>query len=126
MKTRCTNPNHISYRLYGAKGVMVCDEWQDYAVFRKWSIENGYSKEMTIDRINADGNYEPENCQWATPRQQMWRCKQTAVITHNGITLPSPAWAKMAGLRPDQLRSRLRNGWSMEDAISVPIRAKRG
>ena len=119
MKTRCRNQGHNSYCYYGEKGIQVCEEWQDYAVFRAWAILNGYAKHLTIDRKDADGNYEPSNCQWLTPRQQMWRCKQTKRITFNGVTMPSPAWAEKIGISAQMLRSRINHGWSIDDALMV-------
>lgn len=71
MKTRCYNDNVKSYEYYGAKGISVCDEWNNsFAEFMKWSFKNGYSDELTIDRINVSGNYEPSNCRWATIIEQ--------------------------------------------------------
>ena len=64
MWSRCTKPKDISYRNYGGKGVSICDDWTDPMVFYEWSIANGYKKELTLDRIDPDGNYEPSNCQW--------------------------------------------------------------
>lgn len=66
MKSRCLNPNREAYKHYGGKGVKVCLEWLNYAVFRDWALINGYADGLTIDRINNDGNYEPFNCQWIT------------------------------------------------------------
>lgn len=64
MKTRCSNPTSPSYENYGAKGVTVCDEWQNFKAFYDWSIANGYKEDLTIDRCNPKGNYEPSNCRW--------------------------------------------------------------
>jgi hypothetical protein len=64
MKQRCYNPNHAGYRWYGARGVVVCNEWLEYEPFEKWSLENGYADDLSIDRIDSNGNYEPSNCQW--------------------------------------------------------------
>ena len=67
MKERCNNPNASNYKNYGAKGVKVCKEWtKNYLLFRNWAIENGYKKELTLDRINPEGDYEPSNCRWVT------------------------------------------------------------
>lgn len=67
MKKRCENPNHKYYRYYGGKGVTVCSEWAtDFAVFEKWAMGNGYSEELTIDRIDSSKGYCPSNCQWIT------------------------------------------------------------
>ena len=71
MKDRCRNPNHPSWERYGERGITVCDEWAaSYLSFKKWALTNGYSDELSIDRINNDGNYEPSNCRWATAKEQ--------------------------------------------------------
>lgn len=74
MRERCNNPRNISYKWYGQKGVKVCREWQDdYAAFREWAITNGYSDSLTIDRIDSNGNYEPNNCRWLTQAENARR-----------------------------------------------------
>lgn len=70
MRQRCMNPNNPNYLHYGGKGVMICDEWMDYAKFKRWAEENGYSEDLSIDRINVDGNYSPSNCRWADGKTQ--------------------------------------------------------
>lgn len=70
MRQRCNNPAQHDYKWYGAKGVRVCKEWDDYAVFRAWAVANGYKRGLTIDRINADGNYSSDNCRWITIQEQ--------------------------------------------------------
>jgi hypothetical protein len=72
MKSRCHNPNHNDFKYYGARGVVVCDEWKDsFLMFEQWAKTNGYSEYLTIDRFpNKYGIYEPSNCRWATMQQQ--------------------------------------------------------
>ena len=70
MRQRCNNPNKSDYKYYGGKGVSVDERWNDYSSFEKWSMDNGYREDLTIDRINIDGNYCPENCRWVSMTEQ--------------------------------------------------------
>ena len=70
MRNRCRNPNNYEYNNYGGRGISVCDEWDDYPTFRDWALSHGYRDDLSIDRIDNDGNYEPGNCRWSTAKEQ--------------------------------------------------------
>ena len=76
MKRRCYNPNCDPYKYYGGKGIKVCDEWLEYDKFREWALSNGYAEDLSIDRIDSNGNYEPGNCQWITMQENRLRAKR--------------------------------------------------
>ena len=81
MKSRCHNPNDTGFQYYGARGITVCDEWKnDFESFHDWAMSHGYSDELSIDRIDVNGNYEPSNCRWITMKEQQ-RNKRKAVRT---------------------------------------------
>ena len=85
MKRRCYNPNNNKYKIYGARGIKICDEWlQNKDIFIDWAIKNGYNNNLSIDRINADGNYCPENCRWATAKEQANNMRNNIKINYNG------------------------------------------
>lgn len=84
MKSRCNNPNNVAYRWYGGRGITVCNEWEhDYAAFREWAYNNGYKDNLTIDRIDSDKNYCPENCQWLPLKDNIEKDK----IRYSGIAV---------------------------------------
>ena len=70
MRQRCNNPNRSDYKRYGGRGITICDEWNDYNTFRDWALSNGYADNLSIDRIDVNGNYEPSNCRWVDAKIQ--------------------------------------------------------
>ena len=81
MKQRCNNPNHTAARWYHDKGISVCEEWMTFDSFEKWALGNGYSDNLTIDRINPDGNYEPSNCRWISRNENATRARRSQAVS---------------------------------------------
>lgn len=120
MKHRCNNPNSRSYKDYGGRGIKVCEEWQNsFESFYKWSIENGYDDKLTIDRIDVNGNYCPENCRWATKKEQANNTRNNRMITAFGKTMTMHQWADYSGIRYQTIYRRLKDGWNEADAVSL-------
>lgn len=89
MKTRCYNQSNHFYPLYGGRGITICDEWKNsYSDFKAWAIENGYRDDLTIDRMDVNGNYEPANCKWSTRKEQSNNTRKTRMVTLYGETAP--------------------------------------
>ena len=127
MKTRCYNKREKSYINYGGRGITVCDEWvNDYLKFHRWAHDNGYREELTIDRKNNDGNYEPSNCRWSTHMEQQQNTRQTRIITARGESLSVSAWARRCGIHETTLRERISDGWNIDDAVSLPPQSTSG
>lgn len=85
MLDRCNNPNSTNYKNYGERGIIVCKEWKEsYESFRDWSYKNGYKRDLTIDRIDVNGNYEPSNCRWVTMKEQQYNKRDTVYHEING------------------------------------------
>lgn len=125
MKQRCLNPNKKSYVRYGGRGITICDKWlgrNGFMAFYEWAMNNGYSEGLTIDRIDNDGNYEPENCRWADRVTQNNNFSRNRKYTYNGETHSLSEWGRIKpnGLGYEILRSRLRDGWDVEDAFTRP------
>lgn len=111
MKDRCNNPNRSSYKDYGGRGIFVCDEWaDDFQKFYDWSLENGYADNLTIDRIDNDKGYYPENCRWATNKEQSNNRRTNRYITYNNVSRTISEWARLFDMSPGALRQRINRG----------------
>jgi hypothetical protein len=124
MKGRCNNPNRAKYARYGGRGITVCDEWMsDFQAFYDWAIKNGYREDLTIDRIDNDGNYCPDNCRWITMMEQASNKSTNHFITHDGQTFTMTEWARRIGIPREVLKDRIcRYGWECERALTTPVR----
>lgn len=121
MKRRCKNPSRKNYPHYDGRGITVCPEWEDFNNFYEWAIANGYSQGLSLDRINNNGNYEPDNCKWSTVKEQNDNRSCTVKFTYNGETRTLTEWSELYGLKYGLLYDRIfREGLSFEEAIHKP------
>ncbi len=116
MKGRCLNPKNHKYAQYGGRGVTVCARWLDFANFIQ-DMGRPPSETHTIDRIDVNGNYEPNNCQWATPTQQMNNRQVSKLITCNGATKTQAQWSYETGIPQQTIYRRLKDGMAPEKAL---------
>lgn len=124
MKQRCYNSNNDDYHTHGGKGVTVCQEWQGEngaKNFIEWSIANGYRDDLTLDRIDNNGNYCPENCRWADAVTQANNRSTNHLITYNGKTQTMKQWAIEYNIPYCTLQMRIVRGWSVEKALTTPV-----
>lgn len=118
MKHRCNcKSDKHHYKYYISRGIKVCDEWQTFLPFREWALSNGYSDNLSIDRIDPDGNYSPDNCRWIPFKEQSSNTRKNVFLTYNGETKTVAQWAKIIGVKPNTVYRRIRLGWSTEDII---------
>lgn len=120
MKERCYNQNCEKYHLYGGRGVSICDEWKNsFETFYSWAITNGYKEGLSIDRIDNQKGYFPENCRWLTQAEQMRNTTVNHWLTCNGKTMVLMDWAKELNLSETTILKRLKN-FDVETALSKP------
>ena len=110
MKARCSSNNPEAFPRYAGRGIAVCDEWQDYSVFKKWALDNGYDDSLSIDRIDVDGNYEPSNCRWATMTQQQRNRSNNRYISVDGEAVKIVEFADEYNVTKSAIYSRLKSG----------------
>lgn len=122
MRSRCCDKNHKHFGDYGGRGIHICEEWSDYIHFRNWALNNGYSEDLTIDRINVNGNYCPENCRWVTMKEQQNNKRTNRYISMNGETHTIAEWSEITGIKKTTLRERLNSGWSVEKSLNAPVK----
>lgn len=124
MKRRCLKPSSAAYRYYGGRGIKLSADWLDYTSFQEWSLSHGYTDSLTIERIDVNGDYCPENCKWITKEEQARNKTNNRRITINGETRLVTDWLKDASVSSTQVYYRLKHGWSIEDALFLPDRRK--
>lgn len=118
VKQRCYNKNNTNYQDYGGRGITICDEWlKDFMTFYNWAMSNGYNDNLTIDRIDNNKGYSPDNCRWVTRKQQVLNRRNNLYITYQGKTLTVSQWAEVLNIRYNTLVTRNRRGWSIDDIL---------
>lgn len=120
MIQRCTNPNNDGYYLYGGRGITVCERWKTFANFYA-DMGPRPSSRHSLDRTDNSGPYAPKNCRWATLEEQANNTRKNIYYEHDGKRLTAAQWARESRVKVGQLRWRLKNGWSIAEAISIPV-----
>ena len=123
INTRCLNKNCEAFHRYGGRGIKICDRWVGRDGFENFYNDMGPRPDgCTIDRINNDGNYSPENCRWATPKKQGNNRSTNVILEFKGKKHSITEWADILGIRPGTLHERLRRGTSIEKALTMKKR----
>lgn len=123
IKERCFNPHNKRYKNYGGRGITICNEWLDFLIFKEWAYKTGYKEidnykeKLTIDRIDTNGNYEPDNCRWITPREQNRNYSKNHFLTYNSKTQCLSDWADELGIKRGTLLYRIKSGKTIEEAF---------
>lgn len=130
MKQRCYNPNSTHYKSYGARGIKICDEWLDFQNFHDWAYANGYDEnapkgKCTIDRIDNNKGYSPDNCRWISIKEQANNKQQSVWVKINGETKTLMEWCKVYNIKYHTVVGRIDNGWTAQRAITTPILTKK-
>lgn len=137
MKNRCYNQSSINYKWYGGKGITVCSEWlnpertsvsntkinnisKGFLAFRTWALSNGYKENLTIDRIDSNKGYSPDNCKWVTMKEQNNHTGHNHMCYYNGKTQTIKQWCEELGLNYSKTNQRIWRGWSIEKAFTTP------
>lgn len=120
MKQRCYNKSNLGYSEYGGRGITICDEWlTNPESFYTWAIENGYKRGLSIDRIDNNKGYSPENCRWATQEQQQKNKRTNLSLTYKGKTCCASEWSDLYKVPRRKVYWRLSKGWSFEEALGI-------
>lgn len=119
---RCTNPKSKSYNNYGGRGIAICSDWigeSGFENFYEWSMSHGYKEKLTIDRIDNNSDYCPQNCRWVSRDVQANNKRNNILINHNGICKTVSEWSKITGINDRKIRQRIKKlNWDMERAIT--------
>lgn len=119
---RCNNPNLKNYNNYGGRGISICNEWvNNKSSFYKWAIDNGYNDNLEIDRINVNGNYEPNNCRWVDLKTQARNKRTSKVISYGSDKLTVAEWCEKINISQKCFFQRSKLGWDIKKIIETPV-----
>ena len=122
MRKRCYNSNCHAYKDYGGRGITISEEWNDFITFKDWALTHGYDNNLTIDRKDVNGNYEPSNCRWATMKVQSNNTRTNRIITFNGKTQTMKEWANELNINYQTLSTHInRDKWNVVKALTCAI-----
>lgn len=115
---RCYNKHEPAYPRYGGRGILMCDEWKaDFLAFYNWSISHGYNETLTIDRIDSNKGYSPDNCRWVDMKAQSNNRRNCIMFTYNNKTQTVKQWCEELGLKYGTVHSRICRGWPVDEAL---------
>lgn len=121
---RCESTTRYAHEYYHDKGITICEEWRnDFLAFYNWAMNNGYSDDLTIDRIDTDKNYEPNNCRWVTMKVQGNNKSNNIHVSYNGETHTLSEWEDITGIKRSTIRARIfKSNWDIKDALTIPAK----
>lgn len=133
MKNRCYNPKSYNYQNYGGRGITICEEWlnnefvkgeigrksKGFVAFREWATDNGYTDNLTLDRIDVNKGYSPENCRWVTMKVQSNNTRRNRIITYKGKSQTLAQWCDELCLNYQKIIQRIISGWSVARAFET-------
>lgn len=120
MHKRCYDPKSDRYKWYGEKGISICEEWHDFLTFREWALENGYTDQLTIDRIDGNKNYSPENCRWTDIKNQANNRSNNRILFYNGKPYTVSELTEKFNLKQHTIFNRLKLGWDVDRIVETP------
>lgn len=125
IKARCNNPKYKQYKDYGARGIKMCEEWEnDFNVFYDWAMSHGYAENLTLDRIDNNKGYSPDNCRWADRRTQQNNMRNNVYLDWDGKHLTIAQWSRETGMKMSLIRNRYYRGWAAEKIFTTPVKTE--
>lgn len=125
MLRRCEVPTRRDYPQYGGRGIKVCEAWHDFETFYNWAMTHGYRDDLTLERVAVNRGYNPGNCRWITRKAQAYNRRTNRRYVLNGRSKTLKEWSIEYGVPDYTIIHRLQAGWTLEDAITKPVRKKK-